>query len=239
MSINPGFELPFGIQPTNPVPVDAWSGPFTAESFVAGVSAANSAIPSAVRFQSMEVRLIVGGQSYKYWYGGGTGDGDLVSFQGAAGGATGAPGSQGTQGITGATGATGSQGITGATGTTGATGFQGITGATGATGLVGDYVSSVTGTTGEIEVSGSTGAVIVGLPNNVRITGSLTIGGITLSASGGNLILHSGIEVLGSIYSAGILSVDGLIITKTGFSGYTGDADLETIESVLLDGGEY
>ena len=163
-------------------------------------------------------------------------------------GVTGATGSQGVTGATGATGSQGIQGITGITGATGATGSQGIqgitgatgaTGVTGATGLVGDYVSSVTGTTGEIEVSGSTGAVIVGLPNNVRITGSLTIGGITLSASGGNLILHSGIEVLGSIYSTGILSVDGLIITKTGFSGYTGDADLETIESVLLDGGEY
>ena len=80
MPINPGFELPFGIQPTNPVPVDAWSGPFTAGSLVAGVSAANAAIPSAVRFQSMEVRLIVGGESYKYWYGNGIADIDLVAF---------------------------------------------------------------------------------------------------------------------------------------------------------------
>ena len=47
------------------------------------------------------------------------------------------------------------------------------------------------------------------------------------------------IDVLVNINSTGILSVDGLIITKTGFSGYTGDADLETLESVLLDGGEY
>lgn len=80
MPINPGFELPFGIQPTNPVPVDAWSGPFTAASLVAGVSAANAAIPSAVRFQSMEVRLIVGGVSYKYWYANGIADIDLIAF---------------------------------------------------------------------------------------------------------------------------------------------------------------
>ena len=80
MPINPGFELPFGIQPTNPVPVDAWSGPFTAASLVAGVSAANAAIPSAVRFQSMEVRLIVGGVSYKYWYANGITDTDLIPF---------------------------------------------------------------------------------------------------------------------------------------------------------------
>ena len=83
MPINPGFELPFGIQPTNPVPVDAWSGPFTAGSLVAGISAANAAIPSAVRFQSMEVRLIVGGVSYKYWYANGISDTDLVAFNSA------------------------------------------------------------------------------------------------------------------------------------------------------------
>jgi len=80
MPINPGFELPFGIQPTNPVPVDAWSGPFTAASIVAGISAANAAIPSAVRFQSMEVRLLVGGIAYKYWYANGIADIDLVAF---------------------------------------------------------------------------------------------------------------------------------------------------------------
>jgi hypothetical protein len=80
MPINPGLQLPFGIQPTNPVPVDAWSGPYTAVSLVAGVAAANAAIPSAVRFQSMEVRLIVGGVSYKYWYANGIADIDLVAF---------------------------------------------------------------------------------------------------------------------------------------------------------------
>jgi len=80
MSINPGLQIPYGVQPTNSLPVDAWSGPFTAGSFVAGISAANSAIPIAFRFKSMEVRLIVGGQSYKYWYAGGTGDSDLVPF---------------------------------------------------------------------------------------------------------------------------------------------------------------
>ena len=81
MAITPGLQLPYGIQPPNPVPVDAWSGPFTAESFLEGISAANAAIAGAVRFQSMEVRLIVGGESYKYWYSGGITNNDLVSFQ--------------------------------------------------------------------------------------------------------------------------------------------------------------
>jgi len=80
MPINPGFELPFGIQPTNPVPVDAWSGPFVAASLNDAIAAANAAIPSAIRFQSMEVRLIVGGASYKYWYANGITDTDLIPF---------------------------------------------------------------------------------------------------------------------------------------------------------------
>jgi len=111
MPINPGFELPFGIQPTNPVPVDAWSGPFTAGSLVAGISAANAAIPSAVRFQSMEVRLIVGGVSYKYWYANGIADTDLIpfftnyvsSFNGLTGAVTGV---SSFNGLTGAVGIT-------------------------------------------------------------------------------------------------------------------------------------
>ena len=92
MSINTGLQIPYGIQPTNPLPVDAWSGPFIAGSLNAGISAANSAIPIAFRFQSMEVRLIVGGESYKYWYAGGTGDGALVPFS--------APGTPGPTGDT-------------------------------------------------------------------------------------------------------------------------------------------
>ena len=92
MSINTGLQIPYGIQPTNPLPVDAWSGPFIAGSLNAGISAANSAIPIAFRFQSMEVRLIVAGESYKYWYAGGTGDGALVPFS--------APGTPGPTGDT-------------------------------------------------------------------------------------------------------------------------------------------
>lgn len=111
--------------------------------------------------------------------------------------------------------------------------------ASSSSGISGSYVSSLTGTTGEVEVNTNTGAVVVGLPNNVIITGSLTIGGITLSASGGNIIVNGGISTVGNINSTGTLSVDGLIITKTGFSGYTGNVAIETVESVLLDGGEF
>lgn len=50
----------------------------------------------------------------------------------------------------------------------------------------GDYVASISGTANEIEVSGSGegAAVTIGLPNDVSITGSLTVGGdLTISGS--------------------------------------------------------
>jgi hypothetical protein len=84
MAITPGLQLPYGIQPTNPIPVDSLSGPFTGGSTAAAVASANAAISPALRFQSMEVRLIVGGLSYKYWYYDGTGDANLVEMQTAA-----------------------------------------------------------------------------------------------------------------------------------------------------------
>ena len=82
MSVVTGLQLPFGIQPVNPVPVDSWSGPFTGsiDTVQSAVDAANASIPSAIRFQSMEVRLIVNGTSRKFWYRDGIGDLDLVEF---------------------------------------------------------------------------------------------------------------------------------------------------------------
>lgn len=88
MSVTTGLQLPFGIQPVNPVPVDAWSGPFTGsiDTVQSAVDSANSAIPSAIRFQSMEVRLIVSGTSRKFWYRDGIDDTDLVEFASGGGG---------------------------------------------------------------------------------------------------------------------------------------------------------
>ena len=89
MALTAGLQLPFGIQPVNPTPVDAWSGPYSASTAQAAIDAANAAIPSAIRYQSMEVRLIVGGVSKKYWYRDGILDTDLVEFASGAGGAGG------------------------------------------------------------------------------------------------------------------------------------------------------
>ena len=98
MPVTTGLQLPFGIQPVNPTPVDSWSGPFTAIDVSTAVSDANAAIPSAIRFQSMEVRLIVDGVSRKFWYRDGIDDDDLVEFvagNGGGGGAT-SPGGSNT-----------------------------------------------------------------------------------------------------------------------------------------------
>jgi hypothetical protein len=74
------LQLPFGIAPVNPVAVDALSGPYSGVDLPNALANANSGIAAGLRFQSMDVRIIVGGTSYKYWYKDGTDDGDLVEF---------------------------------------------------------------------------------------------------------------------------------------------------------------
>lgn len=80
MSLNSGLQLPYGIQPVNPVPVDAWSGPYLGSTAQDAIAAANAAIIPAIRFQSMEVRLIIANTAHKYWYRDGITDADLVEF---------------------------------------------------------------------------------------------------------------------------------------------------------------
>jgi len=105
MSITQGLQLPFGIQPVNPVPVDSWSGPYDGVSLQDAIDLANLTIPVETRFQSMEVRLIVGGESKKFWYRDGVGPTDLIEF---GLGTIGVTGATGIQGVTGPTGPTGS-----------------------------------------------------------------------------------------------------------------------------------
>ena len=74
------LELPFGIKPVNPVPVEYWSGPYSGILTQEAINAANSGIPLPVRFQSMEVSLLVNGVSEKYWYATGVNDVDLTQM---------------------------------------------------------------------------------------------------------------------------------------------------------------
>jgi hypothetical protein len=221
MSITNGLQLPFGVQPVNPVPVDSWSGPFSGADEAAAKSAANSAIPSAIRFRTMEVRLLIGPSgseiAYKYWYWGGTADTDLVLFESG----------------TGVTGATGAQvavyNSSDSLLTSGATGLKftgsgvqltnqgdyvtvNIQGATGGTGPGVAYYSS----TGELESTGLTG---------IRFTGpgvSTDYGGgfLTVNMQGGTGETGPGLSVYsveGSLLSAG---ATGIIFQGTGVTVY-------------------
>jgi hypothetical protein len=80
MSLTTGLQLPFGVQPVNPVPVDSWSGPFFGLDETTAINAANASIPAAIRYQSMEVRLIISGTARKYWYRDGILDEHLIEF---------------------------------------------------------------------------------------------------------------------------------------------------------------
>ena len=86
-----GVQAPFGFQPTVPYPVDSWSGPYSEGSTTAAVALANSTVPDAIRFLSLEVRILApdpgnAGQTlaYKYWYRGSTANDGLVEFSSAS-----------------------------------------------------------------------------------------------------------------------------------------------------------
>jgi hypothetical protein len=89
MALTPGVQISKGIQPTDPVPVDSWSGPYEGATESLAKMAANTSIPSAVRFKSMEVRLIINGTAKKYWYRDAVTDNDLVEFSSSSGGSDG------------------------------------------------------------------------------------------------------------------------------------------------------
>ena len=166
MSLTQGLQLPFGIQPVNPVPVDSWSGPYDGVSLQAAIDLANSTIPIEIRFQSMEVRLIVGGVSKKFWYRDDINDIDLIEFG---------------LGPIGVTGATGIQGPTGSPGVTGATGF-GLQGATGATGATGPTGATGIGVTSSFYLQGTTD-YSYDTSSDIYRTGSLAIGTSASSTS--------------------------------------------------------
>lgn len=74
MSFTPGLQLPYGITPVNPVPVDGYSGPYstTAEAL--------SSIPQAIRFPTMMVRIVDNDDNKMYWFKDGVLDADLIEF---------------------------------------------------------------------------------------------------------------------------------------------------------------
>ena len=105
-------------------------------------------------------------------------------------------------------------------------------------------VANIFGTPKEVEVAGINGNYTVGLPPDVTVSNSVrsqyfNIGGATFSGGPGGISLSSSLEVNGDINISGTLVVDGPIVSKSGFSGYTLDGDIEPITDVSLDGGEF
>ena len=95
------------------------------------------------------------------------------------------------------------------------------------------------GTDNEISVTGSTGDVKIGLTPIVIIqnyiqTPILMFGnGITMGGVG------TDVQLTGNLNIKGNLLVDGEIITKTAFRGFTLNAEAENITDIALDAGAY
>lgn len=66
------LELPFGVKAMNPVPLDAWAGPY------ASTGAAVAAIPAGVRWQGMTVSITSAGVAKDYWFRDGILDANLI-----------------------------------------------------------------------------------------------------------------------------------------------------------------
>lgn len=102
----------------------------------------------------------------------------------------------------------------------------------------------IVGTSNEVEVVQTGNTYAVGLPDDVIVTNSVTskyfnVGGNTFSGSPNGVTLSNTLGVFGDINITGNLLVDGVIVSKTGFSGFTLDGDIESITDVSLDGGEF
>ena len=150
----------------------------------------------------------------------------------------------GTLGVTGATTVGGTLGITGATTLSGTLGVTGATtlntlGVTGNTKIDGDVIltshtlstdstkayflvknkagatSLSVGQAGDTFITSNTTIGSAAAPANLNVTGTLTIGGITLSNVGGQLKISTGINAQGAISSTGAISSGGTI-TATG-----------------------
>jgi hypothetical protein len=100
-------------------------------------------------------------------------------------------------------------------------------------------LGSLFGTDNEISVTGSTGDVKIGLTPIVIIqnyiqTPILMFGnGITMGGVG------TDVQLTGNLNIKGNLLVDGEIITKTAFRGFTFNAEVENITDIALDAGAY
>ena len=108
-------------------------------------------------------------------------------------------------------------------------------------------LGNIVGTTYEIEVStgASANQYIIGLPDDVAVTSGISTnylnfgGGATFSGNSTGVTLSNTMNISGDLNISGKLLVDGVVVTKTGFSGFTGNGIVEPVTDVDLDGGEF
>ena len=238
--LTPGLQLPFGVQPVNPVPVDTWSGPYYGGTAQEAIDIANSTISAAIRFQSMEVRLIINGVSKKYWYRDGIADIDLVEFASGSGstgtaGTSGTSGSDGSSGTSGSDGSSGTSGTDGSSGTSGSDGSSGTSGSDGSSGTSGsDGSSGTSGTDGSSGTSGSSGissnvdvlsngtpvlvdASAINFGAGFTVSTSGTSGQVDVSATGGGAIeFYDEGTLVGTYAKVNFVGADVLASQKPG-----------------------
>jgi hypothetical protein len=212
-----GLQLGYGIQPVNPVPVDSYSGPYAAGTTTDAVALANATIPAALRFLSLEVRILAPYEgatlAYKYWYRGSTANDGLVEFSSAS------SSSSSTSGVTQAVAGAGIVlSPAGGTGTVtfinnGVLSFNGNTGAvTGASLGANTFTASQT-------ISGSSASLTVTNTNNTA-TSEYTSSGINVSSGPASQTILYGPVVPGNTvtFPAYTTVLAGLAGTQT-FSG--------------------
>lgn len=108
-----------------------------------------------------------------------------------------------------------------------------------------DSGAAVTGTSFEVEVTAGATQYIIGLPNDVVVGGGISTnylnfgGGATFSGNSSGVTLSNTMNISGDLNISGKLLVDGVVVTKTGFSGFTGNGIVEPVTDVDLDGGEF
>jgi hypothetical protein len=104
---------------------------------------------------------------------------------------------------------------------------------------------TISGTPNEISISESGGNYTVGLPSDVVVGSGISTNylnfanGATFSGNSSGVTLSNTLNVSGDLNIAGRLLVDGVIVSKSGFSGFTGNGIVEPVTDVDLDGGEF
>ena len=108
-----------------------------------------------------------------------------------------------------------------------------------------DSVAAITGTSFEVEVTAGATQYIIGLPNDVVVGSGISTNylnfanGSTFSGNSFGVTLSNNMNISGDLNIAGRLLVDGVIVSKSGFSGFTGNGIVEPVTDVDLDGGEF